>query len=92
MRALALSQSSLDYVDLHTYPTGHRYSLEDDLESAEIGSLPAGKPRIIGEVGAFRFAHRDALAAAVLGPLGGAPNPEMAVEWPVAGNHVPAAR
>jgi len=66
MRALALSQSSLDYVDLHTYPTGRRYSLTKDLESAEIGLLAAEKPRIIGEVGALRFAYRDGLAAALL--------------------------
>jgi hypothetical protein len=66
MRALALSQSSLDYVDLHTYPTGPRYSLTEDLESAEIGSLAADKPRIIGEVGALRSAFRNGLAAALL--------------------------
>ena len=66
MRGLALSQSSLDYVDLHTYPTGRRYSLTKDLESAEIESLAADKPRIIGEVGALRFAYRDGLAAALL--------------------------
>lgn len=65
MRAVALSRSSLDYLEFHTYPAGPHYSLAEDLASVEIDSLATDKPVVIGEFGALKRLYRDPLAAAI---------------------------
>jgi len=62
IRALALARSRVDYVDLHFYPMDTT-SLEGDLASVEMDALrvaceKTGKPLIVGETGAFRFAWK----------------------------------
>jgi len=64
LRMSVLAESALDYVDLHTYPTGASYRLKDDLDSAELGATGMSKPRLIGEFGALKSYYPEANDAA----------------------------
>jgi len=55
-----LAHSTLSYVDVHMYPAGPSYSIDDDLASSEysIWDLNA-KPIVMGEFGAFKSYYPD---------------------------------
>jgi len=61
VRPLALARSAADYVDVHFYPvagdttTADFAAIELDALRAEAGKR--GKPMMVGEIGAFRFAY-----------------------------------
>jgi hypothetical protein len=67
-RPLAVARSKSAYVDVHFYPVGPD-TLDADFRSIELPHLKeacreAGKPMIVGEIGAFKFAYADPQAAA----------------------------
>jgi len=62
-RPLAIARSKSAYVDVHFYPTDDTM-LDADYRSIEFPALKvacekAGKPRMVGEIGAFKFAYKD---------------------------------
>ncbi len=66
-RALAIARSKSAYVDVHFYPMNDR-NLDEDYASIEFETLETecirkGKPRIVGEIGAFKFAYKDLASA-----------------------------
>ena len=63
LRARAFSRSNFDYVDVHVYPLGPGYSIDEDLATAEVQRLRATKPLLMGEYGAFKFAYPTIEAA-----------------------------
>lgn len=75
LSAAAILQSSADFLDLHTYPTGSSYNIDTDLASARLSSSAINaKPLYIGEYGALKALYpTPALAASVLvGQIAGA--------------------
>jgi len=66
-RPLAIARSRSAYVDVHFYPVNES-TLDEDYRSIEWPELraacrKAGKPLIIGEIGAFKFAYKDLASA-----------------------------
>jgi hypothetical protein len=62
VRPLAVARSKASYVDVHFYPT-EATSTDRDFASIELDALKAacaraGKPMLVGEVGAFKFAYK----------------------------------
>ncbi len=67
-RPLAIARSKSAYVDVHFYPMKPD-TLDGDYRSIEFAELreacrKAGKPMIVGEIGAFKFAYADLPSAA----------------------------
>lgn len=67
-RPLAIARSRSAYVDVHFYPTGDG-TIDEDYRSIEFEELHeackrAGKPMIVGEIGAFKFAFKTLESAA----------------------------
>lgn len=67
-RPLAMARSRAAYVDVHFYPVSEG-TLDADYKSIEWPELKAacvkaGKPMIVGEIGAFKFAYPDISTAA----------------------------
>ena len=67
-RPLAIARSKSAYVDIHFYPVKPD-TLDGDYRSIEFPQLreacrKAGKPMIVGEIGAFKFAYADLPSAA----------------------------
>jgi hypothetical protein len=57
--------STLDYLDIHLYPTGPGYSLDGDLASSEWPAIDnTSKPVLLGEFGAYKAYYPD-LAGAI---------------------------
>jgi len=67
-RPLAIAKSKAAYVDVHFYPMNES-TLDADYASIEWPQLreackKAGKPLLVGEIGAFKHAYRDLATAA----------------------------
>ncbi len=67
-RPMAIARSKSAYVDIHFYPVKPD-TLDGDYRSIEFTELrdacrKAGKPMIVGEIGAFKFAYPDLPSAA----------------------------
>ncbi len=61
-----LEFSTLDYVDVHMYPTGSGYSITDDLASSEYSLWnQTKKPLLMGEFGAFKEHYPGGTSSAV---------------------------
>jgi hypothetical protein len=58
----ALDRTALDFLDLHSYPG---WDLPLDQYAANFGLGRSRKPIVIGELGAYQFAYRDVVEAAV---------------------------
>jgi hypothetical protein len=53
---MLLTYSTLSYVDVHMYPTGPGYPIDDDLASSEYSTWDLeAKPLLMGEFGAHKY-------------------------------------
>lgn len=61
VRPLALARSAADYVDVHFYPVAGDTTTADlaaiELDALRTEAQRRGKPMMVGEIGAFRFAY-----------------------------------
>lgn len=67
--SVLMQNSSLDYIDIHVYPSGPSYTLAADLGSAEITADAVwSKPLLMGEYGVVKNSYYNTatLAAATL--------------------------